>query len=207
MFQKRCELLIAFVMWVFTSRANHNLRTWKFSETIRDVFRACVIRRTNGYVNILAVSLVKQWSIDRSQSNSRVINCIIERCGTNINGTSSSPCVVSPNDRGEARRERAKLDEAISVKAMFPSKEASFPAKAIFSCRRVIAYTTFSYRIRVRRQNATVCPFQCRNATESQSFDRLSRLLFMLCTATSQKIMWTQMCVHRRGLYCTFFCR
>lgn len=43
-----------------------------------------------------------------------------------------------------------------SVKAMFPSKEASFSAKAIFSCRRVIAYTTFSYRKRVCRQNTTV---------------------------------------------------
>lgn len=97
---------------------------------IRVFFVHIVTCRTNGFVGIVAVSLVKQWSIDHSQSNSRAIKCIIERCGTNINGTRSSFVVPRPR-RGESVQNWAR--RRVWRYVIFPSKELLSQPKVIFS--------------------------------------------------------------------------
>lgn len=113
---------------------------------IRTSLVHAVTCRTNGCVGIVAVSLVKQWSIDHSQSNSRAIKCIIERCGTNFNGTRSSPRSSFRRDRGEARAckiERGEECEGMWYflrRGFFPRPKVIFSPSQRRRRRRVIAY-------------------------------------------------------------------
>lgn len=134
--------------------------------------------RTNEYVSIVAVSLVKQWSIDRSQSNSRAIKCIIERYGTNINGTSSSPRsaeAVESEARERAKlgeRRRARRRQCFLRRGLFFPRRSNFLAVVAAATRN--SRTNFSYWKRVREPRSSFFAMVVRS----------SRLLF--CTVISQ---------------------